>query len=200
MSLEEYWDMWQTTKVDDSFKTTEKLMVISKRINFYMPTYEEVTKITGVPAYVIACFDYRESSFDHNAYLANGDPYVNSDGKFMQTAHVPKGLGPVTNWIDGAVLSLEHEGLNLVKNWHLAHALYAIEAWNGFGYTNNGLETPYLWSKTNHYGQGLYTSDGHLNKYAIDQQIGCVPILKMLKSQGVDLQEIDPAKDKDLDK
>lgn len=187
--------MWTNTTLKDEKLTIARLKDITARIHTNWGDYETIKAATGVPSYVTACFDYRESSFDHSAFLANGDPLFNSDGVPLKTSHVPKGLGPFSNWLEGAIASIKADGLDAIKHWDLVNALYVMEAWNGFGYSHRGLESPYLWSKTNWYSKGLFNYDGHFEKEMVDQQIGCVPILLALKAQGIDLNEIAPPPD-----
>jgi lysozyme family protein len=44
-----------------------------------------------------------------------------------------------------------------------------------------GLLSPYLWSGTSLYNGGKYTADGVYNPDAIDEQLGCVVLIKRLK-------------------
>jgi lysozyme family protein len=65
--------------------------------------------------------------------------------------------------------------------------LKAIEAYNGFGYTTDSvnINAPYLWSGTDKYTSGKFTSDGNYEADATDQQMGAVPIIKELQKLGV---------------
>lgn len=193
MSLEETWTMWQEAKTPELHTLTLRMISIMANVTLSWPLYEAVNAQIGVPPHVIACLDYRETVFDHGAWLANGDPLFNSDGLSVKTAHVPVGLGPVKCWIDGAVMSLQHQGFDKIKNWTLLGALYALEAWNGFGYANRGLASPYLWSKTQFYSKGLFVADGEFDPNAVDYNFGCVCLLKQLKAQGRDLNEVPPS-------
>lgn len=152
----------------------------------YWPLYTAVKAVCGVPEYVTACIDYRESDFDHRSYLANGDPLFNSDGKPLPTRHVPKGLGPVKSWVEGAVLSLEDSGITKLLNLSsIADILYQLEAYNGLGYQKHAHMSPYLWSGTNLYTSGKYISDGIYQESFVDKQLGCVPLLRTLQFKGI---------------
>ena len=65
--------------------------------------------------------------------------------------------------------------------------LKAIEAYNGFGYTTDSINinAPYLWSGTDKYTSGKFTSDNHYEADATDKQMGAVPIIKELQKLGV---------------
>jgi lysozyme family protein len=59
------------------------------------------------------------------------------------------------------------------------------EGYNGWGYRNRGVPSPYNWSGTNIYDSGKFTSDGHYSPSAIDQQLGVCAILKRMEEKGV---------------
>jgi len=190
MSLQETWRMWREAEWPKTSVLERRMSSIITSIKSNWPDYETVHAQTGVPSHVVACMDYREGGFSRASWLANGDPLFNSDGEAIETSHVPKGLGPAKSWCDAAVISLKYQNLDKIGNWDLCHALYVLEAWNGFGYANHGINTPYLWSKTQFYKGGLYSSDGVLNYNAFDYNFGCVPIFQEMRDKlGVDLKE-----------
>lgn len=182
----DYLKSWNEALVDVSRKT--EIDSIAKICLGYWPLYEAVKEACGVPEYMTACLDYRESDFDHRSYLANGDPLFNSDGRPLQTRHVPKGLGPVKSWAEGAVLSLEDSGLtNFQHTLSIADILFLLESYNGLGYQHHGHISPYLWSGTSLYTSGKYVADGVYDNNFVDKQIGCVPILRALQFKGVSI-------------
>jgi len=192
MSIQLNWYMWENAQTANTHALALRIIKIMAMINTNWAQYGLVSDQTGVPRHVIACIDYRETGFNHSAWLANGDPLYNSDGIPIPSSHEPKGLGPATNWVSGAVLSLKSQSLYKAKSWDLLSALHELEAWNGFGYSNRGMNSPYLWSKTQFYNKGLFIQDGDFDPEAEDYSFGCVPILKELKMQGFDLNEIPP--------
>ena len=58
--------------------------------------------------------------------------------------------------------------------------LFKLEANNGFGYRRKGINTPYLWSFTNHYRKGKYIADGKYSTEAVSKQVGAAILLKLL--------------------
>jgi lysozyme family protein len=58
--------------------------------------------------------------------------------------------------------------------------LQHLERYNGLGYRNKGIYSPYLWSFTNHYIEGKYIADGVWSATAVSKQVGCAAILKEL--------------------
>jgi hypothetical protein len=55
-----------------------------------------------------------------------------------------------------------------------------LEKYNGLGYANKGIPSPYLWAGTDQYIKGKYVQDGKFNANYVDQQLGCAGILKFL--------------------
>ena len=70
--------------------------------------------------------------------------------------------------------------------WTISKTLDFLEKWNGLGYRkyHPDVNTPYLWSGTNHYEKGKYVSDGKWDKNAVSKQPGTVLILKGLFYNG----------------
>jgi hypothetical protein len=56
-----------------------------------------------------------------------------------------------------------------------------LEAYNGWGYVKKGINSPYLWSGTNHYTSGKYVRDGVFDPRAVSKQLGAVCMLKELE-------------------
>ena len=133
--------------------------------------YEAAEKETGVPWFLIGVLHMRESGCSFSTYLGNGDPLD------KVTTHVPAGRGPFSTWAEGAIDALKIDGLSSVKVWDLATILFYVERFNGFGYRNKGLPSPYLWSFTNQYASGKYVADGRYSSSTVDTQPGCSAML-----------------------
>jgi lysozyme family protein len=140
--------------------------------------YEDVSKTTTVPWYVIAAIHYRESGLSFTRHLHNGDPLTN------RTVHVPKGrpiIGtPPFTWDDSAIDALNMSWLSKVADWSIGNTLALIERYNGLGYKRKGLPSPYIWAWSNLYTNGKYVADGQYDPHAIDQQCGAAIIIKQL--------------------
>ena len=133
--------------------------------------YTDIEQATGVPWYLIAVLHRRESDADFHTYLGNGDPLS------RKTTHVPRGRGPFATFQAGAIDALRLDGLSSVKDWRLEKALYYCETFNGWGYANRGLPSPYVWGGTNQQRAGKYIRDGVWSSTAWDVQPGCAPII-----------------------
>jgi lysozyme family protein len=138
--------------------------------------YQAVSARTGVPWYIIAVIHEREASQSWKANLAQGDPWN------QKSTHVPAGRGPFASWEDAAVDALENCAPHAAKwtDWNAGGALTLLEQYNGLGYANMGRPSPYIWTGSNQYTSGKYTSDGHYDPAAIDRQLGCAPMLRRM--------------------
>ena len=167
----DYYLMWESTVVKrlSASKYVSDILIINAN------RYKEVASVTSVPWQIIACIHSLESYMDFSKCLHNGQPFN------QMTTWVPKGLGPWDSWEEAAIDALQRK--KLPKAWTIENTLYFLEKYNGLGYRkyHPRIRSPYLWSGTNHYTRGKYTSDGKFSTTAISKQIGAVCILKLLK-------------------
>lgn len=125
-----------------------------------------------VPWALIGVLDLRESDCDPKAALGQGDPWN------RVSTHVPKGKGPFDSWVDAAKYYIHYDGLDdPPAPYDMVTACYMGEKWNGWGYRNKGIFSPYLWAGTNQYTRGKYVADGEYSSSAVDQQLGIIPVL-----------------------
>lgn len=138
-----------------------------------------------IPWYFIACVHYLECSFSFKKHLHNGDPLT---GYTVQVpAGRPKvGHPPPFTFNESAVDALKFMGFDKVRSWILPFILRKLEAYNGFGYFKyQKINSPYLWSFSNHYTKGKYVKDGKFDKEAVSQQTGSAVILKRMEERGL---------------
>jgi lysozyme family protein len=133
--------------------------------------YHEVERDTSVPWMMIAAIHQRESDCDFSTYLGNGEPLDEV------TTLVPAGRGPFDSWEEGAIDALTYDGLTEVPDWRLEKMLFHCEKYNGTGYHDKGLPSPYLWAGTTIQQPGKYVADGKFDPNVMDQQPGCCGIL-----------------------
>ncbi len=144
--------------------------------------YREIEARTGVPWWFVGLCHYRESAFDFDTYLGNGQTLG------RRTTIVPKGRGPFTGpqaFVEGAVDALRLQGLIGVGDWSVARALYRLEGFNGYGYHGRGVNSPYLWGGSTAYGPpgargGKFVRDHVFDPNVVDTQIGTAVILRSL--------------------
>jgi lysozyme family protein len=146
--------------------------------------YADVADKLGIPQIFIATSFEREASSNFRLSPAQGDPWNE------RSIHVPRGRGPFKDWTMAALDAYTLDGLDKVgkDNWNWMRFCYEGELFNGFGYRQHGVHSPYVWSGSNNYDKGKYTSDGVFDSGVRDQQLGIVPIARMMAS-------LDPALD-----
>ena len=144
--------------------------------------YERVAQATGVPAKLIAAIHYRESSGNFNTYLHQGDPL----GK--PAVHVPRSIPVFNKWEDAAIHALKQKsstrdalGMNAETTDPATLATFA-ERYNGLGYHNKGLASPYVWSGTDAYTGGFYVSDHNFSRTAKDPRPGVMAVMNALSA------------------
>jgi lysozyme family protein len=145
--------------------------------------YEGVGGGLHIPWFFIAILHGLECGFNFNEHLHNGDPLS------ARTTHVPAGRPmagpPPFTWVESANDALVFEGFAGQDDWSTARILYRFERYNGFGYRPHGVPSPYLWSFSNLYTKGKFSSDGHFDPNAVSRQCGAGVILKALQQQGI---------------
>lgn len=169
-----YQALWDSMVI----RNPDAVKVIASKVLTYRDRYEKVELSTTVPWPFVAVVHYRESDLNFKAHLHNGDPLA------ARTVHVPKGRpiagNPPFCWEDSAEDALRCEGLTTMERWDLPRYLFRLEAYNGWGYRNHGILSPYVWSFSNHYSRGKYVADGEWDSDAVDEQCGCAPLLRVL--------------------
>lgn len=150
------------------FKITNK--IFSNRA-----AYQSISGVFPNPIrwYHVAMIHQMEGSLDFNTYLGNGQRFN------RKTTIVPKGRGPFRTFKEGAIDAIKYDKLNLVYDWGIGNTLFILEGFNGYGYTKyKGINSPYIWSGSNHYTAGYYVDDGVYDKNTVSQQIGIALIYK----------------------
>ena len=139
--------------------------------------YQEVEDATGMPAELVAAIHWRESSGNFDTYLHNGQ-------KLGQTTTlVPAGIY-FEDWTEAAIDAVKNYGSDLSSidpNDIQTYYDYA-EHYNGMGYANKGLPSPYVWAGTSNYEKGKYVADGQFDPNYVDQQLGVAVMLQALLS------------------
>jgi lysozyme family protein len=142
--------------------------------------YQAVASKTGVPWPIIAVIHERESSQDWTGSLAQGDKWD------RVSVRRPAGRGPFKSWEDAAFDALvncePHAARN--KDWSVGGILTLLEEYNGPGYANRGIPSPYVWSGTDQVKKpsGKYIRDGVFDPNEDDVQLGCAGLLMAMMS------------------
>lgn len=154
--------------------------IVSKMIS-NKTKYQSVGDSLNIPWYVIAIIHCLEGSLIFDAHLDSGDSFK------KHTVQVPAGRpkteNPPFTWEGNAKDALVYDKLNLWNDWSIAGVLYKLELFNGLGYYKQGINSPYLWSYSNHYTKGKYVQDGRYDPNAISKQCGAATLLRRLSEQ-----------------
>ena len=180
MSAPTYGQMWpRYARQWDAMvvKRPDTVRAVAERIIRHKAKYQAVEKLTGVPWYWIGPAHIRESDGDFKTSLAQGDRWD------RMSVHVPRGRGPFLSWEDAAFDALVTlKRMNQVQDWRLEKLIYWWELYNGWGYHNRGIPSPYVWGSTSIQKSGKYIADGLWSSTAWDSQLGCAAMLsEMMK-------------------
>lgn len=161
----------------DRAKEVESLVT---RILGNKPRYDLVRSAVGVPWHVVGAIHCMEGGLNFGTHLHNGDPLT------ARTVHVPAGRPkdgqPPFTWDFSAADALRLAKLDRWTDWSVAGTLFQLELYNGWGYRlkNTGVNTPYLWSYSNHYTKGKFVADGTYNPDSVSRQCGAAALLRRM--------------------
>jgi lysozyme family protein len=167
-------ERWKAAKITRG----SELKAVAKSLVAAKSRYSIVSAKSGVPWFVIAVIHQRESSQDFSRSLAQGDPWN------KVSVHVPKGRGPFKSWEDAAIdaLSVCPPYASKWKDWSPAGTMTLLEQYNGLGYANRGIPSPYVWSGTDQYVKGKYVADGKFDPSIVDKQLGCAGLILAMQA------------------
>lgn len=174
----EYQNLWDTMHI---IRDAPELQRLSDKLSRYKDVYMKVETATGVPWQMVAVIHVREAGEEDigvwKRCLHDGEKVI---GNGRKTRDVPRGRGPFATWQEAALDALHIQSFDQIKSWPTSRMLWALEPFNGYGYRNKGLRSPYLWASTNHQQRGKYIRDGVFDPNVMDTQIGCAALLKFL--------------------
>lgn len=175
----EYLEKWSAMEISPAGKAEAD--DVADKIIANRARYEEVSKETGVPWYLIGIIHNREcTNLSFKQHLHNGDPLT---AKTVQVpAGRPKGgIAPYT-WKESAIDALRMKKLHLIKEWSVDRIAYELERYNGWGYrrADINIPSPYLWSKSDQYTRGKFIKDHVYSRNVVDKQLGTMVVLKCL--------------------
>jgi lysozyme family protein len=145
--------------------------------------YERITRSMTMPWYFLAIIHGLEADFRFDAHLHNGDPLT------ARTVRVPAGRPvrgkPPFTWEESAMDAIAVSRYDKWNDWSIAGMLVAWERYNGLGYRQYGIHSPYVWACTDLYAKGRYVADGKFEANAESRQCGAVALLKGLIATGL---------------
>jgi lysozyme family protein len=179
---DDYRRLFDTVRVRDQYATQVRWYVSKLEEPKNRRLWYEVAKEACCPWYFVGIIHALECSFNFRAHLHNGDPI---DRRTVQVpANRPAVWNPPTDWITSAVDAVEYDGFAGQTDWSLERTLYRWESYNGFRSRRNGINTPYLWSFSNHYSKGKFVADNVWDPNAVSKQCGAAVILRGLVDKG----------------
>lgn len=185
-SAKYYETLWDTLVELSSPEWQSRIGNAALRVERGRQRYTVVERTEFVPWQIIGAIHQMESGGDFGGCLANGQDWR------KETTIEPVGAGPWRSWEDSAVWALDHDGLSGCRDWNIAAVGMALEEFNGGpkwrtrGYAKRGVNSPYLWSGSNHgVGVGKYVADGRYDPDAVSGQVGAMVILKRLEALGI---------------
>jgi lysozyme family protein len=179
----EYRRLFETCQIRSEHRSTVQWYVSKIVDAARRKSYEQVFEETCVPWYAVAIIHGMECSFDITSHLHNGDSLK------AKTKNVPAGRPnpwlPPSDWVSSAVDALRYDKLHEQADWSLARTLYRWEGYNGWrSRLLYKINTPYLWSFSNHYTKGKFVADNKWDPNAVSKQCGAAVMLKALVEAG----------------
>lgn len=159
---------------------------IAKRLHSNKLKYEEITRATGVPWYVIAIIHELECGGSFSRHLHNGNPLTRRT--YDVPAGHPRSGNPPFTFFESAIDALKLQGFDKVRDWSIPHIGWLFECYNGLGYMREDIDinSPYLWSWSTHYIKGKFVADHKFDRNAVSQQCGAMVLLKyLLEMEGI---------------
>jgi lysozyme family protein len=147
--------------------------------------YESAAGPLEIPWYFVALVHTMEASLSFRCHLHNGDPLT------ARTVHVPAGRPldgqPPFAWEHSATDALRFQRMANLSDWSLPATLYRLEGYNGYGYhrMKPPINSPYLWSFSNHYSRGKFVRDGVFDRNAVSRQCGAAVLLRHMVQTGI---------------
>lgn len=175
---DEYRTLFDTCVVRDKYRSTVE-WYISKILKENSQTqWYKVAQGACCPWYFVSIIHAMEAAFNFRSHLHNGDSLSS------RTKQIPRGRpkvwNPPNDWESSAIDALAYDGFVDVQDWSLERILYRWELYNGVRSRANGINTPYLWSFSNHYSKGKFVADNVWDPNAVSKQCGAAVMLKVL--------------------
>lgn len=180
----EYETLFKTCEPRESYRSIINKYVSQLKDEDNRKRYAEVANAVCAPWYFIAIIHAMEASFNFRAHLHNGDPL--SRKTWQVPANRPPVWNPPNDWASSAIDAIKYDGFADQTDWSLAATLYRWEGYNGWrSRTLHKINTPYLWSFSNHYTKGKYVRDNVWDPDAVSKQCGGAVMFKVLVDEGL---------------
>lgn len=173
----EYSGLWAHCQIRPERKS--ELERSARKIFAARPRYDEISKATGVPWFVIGIIHQMECGQNFKQHLHNGDSLTART--HQEPANRPAKGDPPFTFDESACDALLLKGLNKITDWSIERICYTFEQYNGWGYRwYRHIHSPYLWSYTTLYKSGKYVADGVWSQTAVSEQSGAMALLRTM--------------------
>src|SRR5215510_15153682 len=184
---EDYARLWSTMSLRADW--AQKAAAAAKKIFSNKDSYRSVESVTGAPWFVVGLIHQMECDLNFRGHLHNGDPLT------ARTCNEPVGRPrsghPPFLWSDSAADAIRYDKLDQVPQWTCERVAFWLEKYNGFrSRTEHHINTPYLWSGTNHYDRGKFVRDNVWSDTIASKQVGAMPILRELMKLDASIAEV----------
>lgn len=177
MNKPDYKKLFETMEIHPDKITYIKK--VAANIELGKHKYMQVSEVIGCPWQVVGVIHSLECNLNFSKHLHNGDPLTSRTVNYPPNR--PLRGEPPFSWTESAIDALIFDEFDKIKDWGIANTLFRLNLYNGFnGYNKRGINSPYLFSFTNHYTKGKYVADGVFDPEAVSKQIGAAPLLKIL--------------------
>lgn len=175
---DEYRELFNSCEVRSQYRSTVEWYTSRILNEDSQDRWYKVAQGACCPWYFVSIIHAMEASFNFRSHLHNGDSLAS------RTRNVPSGRpkvwDPPNDWETSAIDALDYDGFVDQDDWSLERTLYRWELYNGVRSRANGINTPYLWSFSNHYSRGKFVADNVWDPNAVSKQCGAAVMLKVL--------------------
>ncbi len=180
----EYDDLFRTAEIRSNYRSKVAWYVNKLKDPDNQERYKRVAAAACIPWFAVGIIHGMEAGFNFRGHLHNGDSLKRKTRNIPRNR--PKVWNPPNSWELSAIDALKHDKLDNQEDWSLAATLFRWEGYNGFrSRTIHKINTPYLWSFSNHYSKGKYVRDNVWNGDAVSKQCGAAVMLKVLVDEGI---------------
>jgi lysozyme family protein len=178
-----YRELFASCKIRDE-RRAEVMDYVNKMLNENRrKSYEQVADQTCIPWYFVGAIHALEASFDFGAHLHNGDSLKKRT--WQVPANRPTTWLPPSDWSSSAIDALSMKGYDKETKWGMAEICYRWERYNGWrSRLLYNINSPYLWSYSNHYSKGKFVRDNVWDANAVSKQPGAAVLLKAMVEMG----------------
>lgn len=180
----EYDGLFRTAEIRSQYRSKVAWYVNKLKDPDNQERYKRVARAACLPWFAVGIIHGMEAGFNFRGHLHNGDSLK------RKTRNIPRNRptkwNPPNSWELSAIDALRYDKLDNQEDWSLSATLYRWERYNGIrSRMIHKINTPYLWSFSNHYSKGKYVRDNVWDGNAVSKQCGAAVMLKVLVDEGI---------------